>query len=147
MPGDWGPGLHTVYLQPPSRGGFSGPHSPTLWGSGSCLASPSLSPSRGLDINMAGGGGQGQAHTPHNVSMQSMAAIPPLGSLHHSMLRGRLSRSKHLSHLQSRLLACPVPAVSLVVARLLWVEAVGPWEGKMPDSTSLPLAKGQSCSW
>ena len=35
----------------------------------------------------------------------------------------------------------------LVVARLLWVEAVGPWEGETPGSTSLPLAKGQSRSW
>ena len=38
-------------------------------------------------------------------------------------------------------------SLPLVVAHPLWVEAVGPWKGETPGSTSLPLAKGQSHSW
>lgn len=38
-------------------------------------------------------------------------------------------------------------SLRLVVASLLRVEAVGPWEAETPASTSLPLAKGQSRSW
>lgn len=56
------PRLTHSLLKPPSRGGFSGSHSPTLQGSRSCLATPSLSHGRNLDTNRLGG--EGQAHTP-----------------------------------------------------------------------------------
>lgn len=76
-----------------------------------------------------------------------MAAIPPLNWPHRSKLRGRLEGASLSSSCSPGSQHAPVLSLLLVVARPLWVEAVGPWEGETPGSTSLPLAKGQSHSW
>ena len=88
-----------------------------------------------------GGWGSG-IHTP-NLSRQN---IPPLNWPHHSKLRGWLEGARLSSSYSPCSQHAPVLSLPLVVASLLRVEAVGPWEGETPASTSLPLAKGQSAA-
>lgn len=138
VPGGWA----WAYAQSTSSPLFSHPV-----GHQALPSSQFLSPSRGLDTNIAeDGGGRSRSgtHTHHNSSRQrTVAAIPSLDWQHHSMLSGQLIKTASL------LPTCnlgswhvPVLAISLGIRHLLWVEAVGPWEGETPGSTYLPLARG-----